>query len=635
MQAATANSTKRITIYRDRILSFLLALYCLPQTFRILPGEFTDSSWMRALSMAVSNKLVFGRDFIFTYGPLGFLSTRVCHHSLVPALLLGDIFLFTGYYYFIYKYIAGKKWFFIVLPAMLLLRSDYYNHNLFIIYILITCTCFTDGFRNRFALIYTALAGVLLFFIKMNYGVITGGLTLMIIAYLLFTNKKAAIIYALTSGVLFSVIYQLVHIDLRGYLKYGMVITGNFDESMYLGIPATGITFLSAMTLILVFLGLWAIYLVKRWSAKQLAIPDVVVALLLCMSCFLLYKNGFTRADYYHYGDFFSGFPFFIIAAAMIMGYDKSITARIVMLVSMALSTYIIALPDLERRDWHTDYYLSFLTPAYYIETLQTKADEGDRPHLQLDKQQLQLLGNATIDIYPTQVALLQYNHLNYHPRPVPQSYSVYAPVLDSLNAAHISNTNRPQLLMVQNEVFDNRYAFADESMGKAALHLNYRYSGFISTGRSDTLENRNTSFLLLHATGGKGIYPVFTPLATRQIKMGETIPLDFNDTWAVYLKADVQYSFTGRMRRIFYRPPAIDITIYFEDGVHYRYRAIVPLLKDGILINRAVLENTDLKNFITGDLLRLKKIKAFSLDTNDPGVVPDVNITLARFINY
>ena len=40
-----------------------------------IPSEFyIDVGWMNGLNMAVARQMRFGRDVIFTYGPLGYLS---------------------------------------------------------------------------------------------------------------------------------------------------------------------------------------------------------------------------------------------------------------------------------------------------------------------------------------------------------------------------------------------------------------------------------------------------------------------------------------------------------------------------------------------------------------------------------
>jgi len=61
------------------ILHFILFFFVLllvPPSFYHQPGEGIDSSWNIALHLAYKYHLVFGKDFVFTYGPLGILTTE-------------------------------------------------------------------------------------------------------------------------------------------------------------------------------------------------------------------------------------------------------------------------------------------------------------------------------------------------------------------------------------------------------------------------------------------------------------------------------------------------------------------------------------------------------------------------------
>ena len=58
----------------------------------ILPYAQLDSGWALALSVACERGLVFGRDLIFTYGPLGCYGTR----QYWPATYCGGAALFAS-----------------------------------------------------------------------------------------------------------------------------------------------------------------------------------------------------------------------------------------------------------------------------------------------------------------------------------------------------------------------------------------------------------------------------------------------------------------------------------------------------------------------------------------------------------
>src|SRR5436305_2647991 len=63
-------------------LGLVVALFTFP-TFSLTPAPGLDPSWGAGLQMAAHDGLVFGREVVFTYGPLGFLS--------VPTLWYQDL----------------------------------------------------------------------------------------------------------------------------------------------------------------------------------------------------------------------------------------------------------------------------------------------------------------------------------------------------------------------------------------------------------------------------------------------------------------------------------------------------------------------------------------------------------------
>ena len=72
---------------RIKILSFIIAIYSFPLHFSQPLLYSLDGGWMTALNLAVKNKLIFGKDFVFNYGPLGYFSTRInAYVSNLPIL---------------------------------------------------------------------------------------------------------------------------------------------------------------------------------------------------------------------------------------------------------------------------------------------------------------------------------------------------------------------------------------------------------------------------------------------------------------------------------------------------------------------------------------------------------------------
>ena len=60
------------------------------------PGSNLDLSWEDAINEAVAQGLVFGHDLIFTFGPLGFVYTRMYHPATYPLIIGFSIFYATA-----------------------------------------------------------------------------------------------------------------------------------------------------------------------------------------------------------------------------------------------------------------------------------------------------------------------------------------------------------------------------------------------------------------------------------------------------------------------------------------------------------------------------------------------------------
>ena len=100
---------------------------------------------------------------------------------------------------------------------------------------------------------------------------------------------------------------------------------------------------------------------------------------------------------------------------------------------------------------------------------------------LKFDKTLINTINNDTIDAYPFDMTCLFANSLNYHPRPVFQSYIAYSPWLDKQNEIFFNGSNAPKYLVWttvgQNKYLrsiDNRYVLNDEPLTIKTIFSNY-----------------------------------------------------------------------------------------------------------------------------------------------------------------
>jgi hypothetical protein len=72
-----------------RLLPSALLVLVTWEVRRVVPRTGFDNSWQLALNLAVEHGLDFGRDVVFTYGPLGFLAQPLIVSALTGGVLLG------------------------------------------------------------------------------------------------------------------------------------------------------------------------------------------------------------------------------------------------------------------------------------------------------------------------------------------------------------------------------------------------------------------------------------------------------------------------------------------------------------------------------------------------------------------
>jgi hypothetical protein len=624
--------------YQSGIISFILALYSLPVSFLVTPDYSVDGSWKRGLNLAVKNGLVFGTDFVFTYGPLGYLSTRNWHYINPLVVLAGDLFLFSGFYYFIYTQIsAQKKWLVLVLITLVFLRNSYYAQNLFLIFIIYYALNLKNNFSSYFELLFCSASGLLLLFIKLNYGIVSVVLLLLMALYLLFfKSRKSFTVFVLFCGLFFCTVCLSVHIDVINYVKYGIDLIVNYDQAMAQPISPADPRFLSAMVLIAIFMGIVVLYFISLIKLKGLNLRTIISLSVFSAACFLFYKNGFTRADFVHYYDFFFVLPFFIIVVLMFCGFGSGITSKLIAGLVLAISGYVLLYSNHEIQIIKPGVTLSSLSPLSYFTEIFDKHGQPEHQSAVPYEDKLRLIGHSTVDIMTLEIALLQDNKMNYDPRPVPQTYSAYSRSLDSLNAHHFYKDNRPEYILLQSNSVDTRCEFWDESLTKAVMRLNYNYSDFLSLRKDDNLEsNSGITFLILHSRPGGHTYPQFEKINEQTVNLEDTTRINFADSEAIYMTADISYSTAGKIRRLFYQPPDLSITFFFDDGTTRQYKAIGSLLQTPVLINKAVLDIVDLKNFFTGDLKKNKNVRAFAFHSQSGGFDQKMKIVFEKFSNY
>jgi len=625
--------------YQSQILSLLLALYALPVGFFYSVSDSLDSSWVRAINIAVKNNWRFGTDFVFTYGPLGYLTPRNSQYISDIYFLFADIFTTFCFYYIINRILSKEiKWFFLILIAIFYFKGTEYASYTFMFFILFTVLNLRNNFSNTVEIALCAISGVVVFFVKANYGIVSYPIIFCIMLYLLYRrNFKALGAFSVICILLFSVIFLKVNIDILNYVRNSIYIIQGYNEAMQLAIDPNCHPFICVIVYFFLFLSLLVVYFIEKKREGQILVPLITSGLIMLMF-FLSYKNGFTRNDAHNDG-FFVLIPLFLIFTISLLDSKRTVLMRVLCVAVILLSDSNVDLPHgCEGKGFVRNNLINYT--SNYFKTMFTKQEDILKigPGLKIPDSTLRIIGRSTVDITPIDITTLQVNNMNYYPRPVIQSYSAYSGPLDSINARHFFKDNRPEYVMASISSIDNRMVAWDESITKTMFHLNYDYAGFVSLSSDTVLTNGHGNYLLLKSNKQKGKYPVLDKLDEKIVKFNDTLHINFPPDQVIYVSIDIQYSLLGKIKNVIYNPTIMTADLFFDDAckASITHRMVRPIAKEPVLINKAICMNTDFVNFVTGELKKNTDVKAIAFHAESLGdVKPEIKLTFYKFSNY
>lgn len=150
-------------------LLLIVFLWHLPCMTVFLPGEDSlDSSWQKTLFYAARNQIFFGKEFIFTYGPLGYLLYPMSKLYYLFAALLNILFLFALKELFLFQ--DKREFLWKALFVLLTLCSTL--HDLFLLFlpfILWENAGRKPDKKNICFLSFCVLTGAITVFMKFTY----------------------------------------------------------------------------------------------------------------------------------------------------------------------------------------------------------------------------------------------------------------------------------------------------------------------------------------------------------------------------------------------------------------------------------------------------------------------------------
>lgn len=587
--------------------TWVVALWWL--TPPLLYRELTDSlddSWYLGVVMGFERHLQWGRDLIFSYGPLGFLSKPIYVDARTWAMSFGAAvsahLLLLGLFAWllVHLHARGRYWF--LLTGLLLLPAPALpsvEHELVLASFVLLLVAQLPGSSRR-SLVTAALAGLLISLLAVIKGtaLLSGSVLLAVFAAFAVSPRlrRPAAAALLAAALGFAVgwlasgqqagslpVYLRGVVEVIGGYSPAMAVDGrDYYDYRFVGAQAVaGFAFLALLGLVAVSVA-WR----RDWAVLR---PLALAAPLM----FVDYKEGFVR-----FGDNQSVFYSMVMIEAAVLlvvlsgrglgGLSPKLPQGVALLAivtgglvlwgpgyALHLTHFPPLSPDIGRAQRYNSIGLAAAAIASPSarRTMTTAARRQMRANYGLEPAEVDLLRRGSVDAAPFDIGITDAYALHWQPRLAMQSYAAYTPYLDRADAALWKSDRRPFSVLFTFTGVDRRYPPWEEPADFRAMLENYR--PVLGTGPRTVLVAEDRPGTL-----------VDRPLGSGRVPMGVAIQVPPRPG-LVYADIEVVPSAVGRLVSLLYKPASAWVTLAYDGGrAQSRHRLVVGTARDGVLVS-------------------------------------------------
>lgn len=583
-------------------LALTLILITLP---RLPLGSDDDSSWSAVIDSAHQKGWQFGTDIAFTYGPLGFLITPYFSPSspwLRPAIDAALTFtIVVGFCLLAWRMTALWRTLTILSFAFLSANADPRNELLLGVGLL--CWGFLclleSGPKQRVSLVVFGGLAVFSILAKMTllFPAVLGLGAVATCVYLT-GQPRLAVGLLLGSAACFLLAWLGLGqslLNLGVFFLNGLRIAAVYDQTMWadpfpvLKWPALAML---ALTLSIVLLRFKP---EKKGSETKLYRAALLIWLIGFL--FVIWKHGFVRAGRDHLVVFFGFVP---TLAQLMDAWPTAERGRRRLLRGLAWLCCLISIFSLQwlfagdlKACLARPFRLAALHATNLLKPVAYQKQMEELQRAERDANQLPRLrstiGKRSVDVFGCNQAYAVFNGLNFHPRPVFQSYAAYSGPLMSLNEQFYYSPKAPEYVLFTLNPIDERFPPLEDAFLFRDLLMNYRPV------------DAEGPFLLLQAK--PSVAPKLTLLREGTLGQGDVIGLKEYGNSQLWLEITLDPNLLGYAARFLYRPPEVTLAVWCETPTVRvaRFHAPAPMLAAGFLASPLPLDNGDFMDLYTG----------------------------------
>ncbi len=574
-------------------VALVLVLWVEMVSFPLPPQTSLDPSWNETLIRGAAQHWQFGKDLVFTYGPLGYL-TSPYHLGVAGAgarlswETWGKLAVASGLIFSIRRrapihqllFAAGCGW------CGWIMGISFY---LIVIAVVVIEVLMNRQESLRAQLVCVVLLGFLaqLKFTNLVLGAYGVGLA---IAYYFWIRRWRTGLY-LGSAFAVSLLAWWAAAgqdfeNLIPYLRTSLEISRGYAHSM--GLEESGGVF----TVGLAIAAGWLAFVLQLAFRRGDRAHAVTAAAFLAVNAFMWWKYGFIRADAHTNGLYLATFLFAVLLPTALfperrwqwfwafgllgfLGFRSHEPALFPVSFPFSVARMINNARELSRCGSLREKWRQELNPparACYLPVTN------------------RIVRSDSIDLVSYEQGFLILNGLNYTPRPVFQGYSTYLPSLSQLNLDFYRSAPAPTFILWRQETIDSRFPTLDDALLLPEIARAYRP------------EANEGGFILLHKFREIPARPLTRNFAgEHDSHFGESIAVPKDSRHPIWMRTAFKLSAWGHLRSYLYKPPQLYMKATDSSGNASDWRILPDIAASGFLLSPLLKDTPDFEAFLKG----------------------------------
>jgi hypothetical protein len=585
------------------ILAYL-AIATFPAEFRpMAPG--LDPSWVYAINELPSTEAVFGRDVVFSFGPLGYLFVPLdIGSNLVQAVILWVVCQVVIVAVGVHHYRRTGRLEPLLAFALIFLVAgtvgELDEYRILVVLGLALSVAPRERTTWRAAAVFGALFAGTLSFTRLSTGFAAGAMLVVSTAAWAIRRDISVRDVLLFVVAPFTATISILTILLFGgpgtmlaWVAASWEYTSGYSEAM--SFPGPTVLLVLVGTGITVF-AVTAILLVRRvWAVAPVALALGVIIL-------FGFRHGLVR----HHARFVPAIVLGSIAVLVLVAGSRRAAIKGGAAAALVLG---LALGAATVPECFCPWRPEALSPAQgwngivsvvrLGETRQRVAMES-AVRLAEDRLPPPYVASArggTVDAIPWEIAFMAANDLSWQPNPVLQTYSAYTSDLDRRTAVHFGSAKAPRSLLVQFVEIDARHPMLGAPATWRAILERYEPSGLPPAGGS-----WGQVALLHHRAEAVGIDP--RPIGTTSGEIGRWVDIPRSEG-LVFGSIGLRHDLGGRVASLLWRVDPVLMDLRLADGGAITVRFLPSTAENGLLLNHLPMTLQELLDLYGGALPR------------------------------